>query len=233
MIHYVTTAKGVLLLILYSCQEDEIFLDKTVQDGAEKWKVANIEKAFPNPHVGYFLSKRTFQHILKSNTIKHIRFVLELHNKQLHIRVVSIHDDGKVNNGILLNPHNLEKNITLLKTNKNKKLNIHAVPLAISKHMLQPNRAVTYVQNWEEAFYKHNLTDCVSYKENRISHYTMQVNVFKHMIKNIDFILCLVWGINNEGKLTTIFISQNNEVTNQNYIYDFTRPCPPHCDPIK
>jgi len=229
------TYLGLLIALgitLGACQQDEtntVPPVTTAQTAALNWKYATPHTVFKSPYTGFEISKETLLNALAVQEVSSVRFVLETCNNQLQIRVVGVSTSGLKTTGKVITQKNLTTTLNKLRLTATKTINITASGKGVSDHILQPAQAATYIQAWQETFQNNALEELISYNGERIRYFSMPANVIQQMANAGD--VQLVWGLNTEGKLATVFLpkpSENNMV--QTYIYDFTEPCPSTCD---
>lgn len=226
-----------LCFITFSCQQDEEVLvnQSSSEITAENWKIANPTKVFKSHTSGFKISKETLQKALSIEGASSVRFILETSNDNLQIRVVGVNNEGAKTKGSVVNQEPLLDALSCLVDAKNKLPNTAKLPNEVVPHVLQPIQAFNYVRRWEEFFQNSAFEEIISYNGVRIRHFSMPAAVIAQMINTGG--VNLVWGINNDGKLSTVFlpmISENQvDSKEEGYIYDFSKPCPPNCEATK
>ena len=82
-----------------------------------------------------------------------------------------------------------------------------------------------------------HLEEKVSYDNTRIKHYTISKEAISLLMnqENVTAVT-LAWGLNTDNKMATVFLGQDAKGTillpnKTTMALDFTRPCPPMCDP--
>ena len=215
-----------------ACQQDEtstVTPETTLQTTALNWKYATPHTVFKSATTGFEISKATLDTALAIEDISSVRFVLETLDNQLQIRVVGVSESGLQTTGTVVTQQNLATAINQVALTATNTANTTALSKGVAAHVLQPVQATAYIHAWQKAFENSALEEFISYDGERIRHFSMPAKVVQQMANAGD--VQLVWGLNTEGKLATVFLpstSKNNK--EQEYIYDFTEPCPPFCD---
>lgn len=229
------TYLGLLIALgttLGACQQDEtntVLPVTTAQNAALNWKYATPHTVFKSAYTGFEISKETLHNALAVQEVSSVRFVLETSNNQMQIRVVGVSANGLKTTGKVITQKNLTTTLNKLRLIATKTINTTTSEKGISAHILQPAQAVAYIQAWQETFQNNALEELISYNGERIRHFSMPANVIQQMA-NVGGVE-LVWGLNTEGKLATVFLPKPSENSmEQTYIYDFTEPCPNECD---
>ena len=220
-----------VILIGVSCQKDEgkPLNNEPITSGV--WKTANLKQAFQNKHHGFVIAKAVFEDALAIEGVQQVRFVLEMKNDVLNIRVLGVDDHFNTTNGVLVAPKDLTATTKHLQQEQMTRVAIEQLPNDIGAHVLQPAEAHQYISSWEQQWEERSLSVAVSYDNERIRHFSMPAAVVRHMIAN-NATVQLLWGLNDEGKLTTVFLptlDKNALFRSGTYAYDFTRPCPSLC----
>ena len=220
------------ILIGVSCQKDEGKTLDNEPSTSGSWKIANLKEAFQNKHHGFVISKAVFEEALALEEVQQVRFALELKNNMLHIRVLGVDEQWNTTSGILVAPKDLTATAKQLHQEQMTRMAVAQLPNDIGAHILQPATAHRYISSWAQQWGERSLSGAVSYDNERIRHFTMPAAVVRHMIGN-NAALQLLWGLNDDGKLTTVFLPELDKSAlfrSGNYAYDFTRPCPTLCN---
>lgn len=215
-----------------ACQQDEtntVAPETTSQTAVLNWKYATPHTVFKSADTGFEILQQTLEGALEIQNVSSVRFILETLDSQLQIRIVGVSENGLQTTGQIVTQKNLATTINQLELAASKTNNTSNLAKNIAAHVLQPAQAVTYIQAWQETFQNNTLEDLISYNGERIRHFSMPANVIQQMANVGD--VQLVWGLNTEGKLTTVFLPKPSENSmEKTYIYDFTEPCPSTCN---
>ncbi|WP_298320929.1 hypothetical protein [uncultured Aquimarina sp.] len=230
------------LLLFVSCNEDETTTETTEQLTedvfAKNWQEADLSKFFTGAEMNYPIATQQLKNVLNHKDVYQIRFVPGILNNELLVKVVSIDATGKVLAEELVKQFKdltLQSQLEKLRTSNFDKESI-TDPL-VSKHILPFNDAASYLNSWMQKSYL-DIDEMTSYNGMRIRHFALEPVVIKHMIALESDTISLFWGINQENKLTTVFVPiSNNSIIaatkngGSGPAYDFTSPCPNLCDP--
>jgi len=215
-----------------ACQKDGVstVIPDTTKQAAINWNNATPHVVFNSPNTGFEISEEILNNALAIDEVSSVRFVLETLDDQLQIRVVGVSASGLKTTGKVVAQNDLRQTLNQLHLTETKVSNIDILANNIAKHVLQPAQATAYIQGWQRAFKNNALEEIVSYDGERIRHFSMPALVVQQMADAGG--VQLVWGLNTEEKLSTVFLpktNRNNE--QQGYIYDFSEPCPLACNP--
>lgn len=230
----------VLFLILFavfiSCQQEETVTNPEQQnDVAENWKKVTPEKVFTIPENGFSISKEAIERALSLPEVTTIRFVLEVNDAALQIRIVGADQRGNTTEGMLATPILLEKTINKLFDEKSTRFEKSIFSKSVASHIMQPEDAVAFISRWQQQFTDQTLETAVGYNGVRIEHFSMPAAVGEQMLLSSSESINLVWGVNPEGKFTTIFLPELDQerrlFKNNELIFEYLTPCPPTCPP--
>jgi len=225
----------VVFSIFISCQKEETVVDNSQVSAVDNWTKADPEKTFKNSNDGFSISKNAIKEALSLPEVATIRFVLEVDQEVLQIRVVGVDKNGKTTEGMLAKPASLEKTIDKLAAEKSTLFEKSAFPKAVAAHIMQPADAVTFITGWQEQFSNKTLEDAIAYDGMRIEHFSMPAAVGEQMLLSKSENINLVWGVNLLGKFTTVFLpeldSENSLLKSGELVFEYSTPCPPTCPP--
>ena len=236
-------SKKVILMLLImisgmiSCQNESVETSKEIEskDFQEKWLTADIKNVFLEKNKNHLIKIEDLKYITSSDAIEEIRFVLGIEKEELRIEIQGVDKLGIIQKRRLANVIEDIGIKAMLANKKDQKVKKEDLSKEIAKHVLEIEEGYAYVNRWNNSEEDKELI--VSYNGQRIEHFSYNVRVIEEMLsKEVD--MHLVWGINEEGKMTTVFVpidENDNVMTLKNnkeentYILDFTSPCPPSC----
>ncbi|WP_271782564.1 hypothetical protein [Aquimarina algiphila] len=226
----------ILLGLVMACQKEETPDTLEQQDLTLNWKTVNPEKVFGSPEDGFNISKDALKQALSLPNVSTVRFILEVENEQLQIRVAGVNPNGDITKGVLAKPVSLQKEVHKLFTEKSKQFETTVLSKAVASHVLQPNDAVDFVSTWQQKIKGKSLQETVAYDGERIQYFSMPAEAIEHMLESRSKSINLVWGVNPKGKFTTVFLPEMDKdgkelLKSGEFIYEYLRPCPPTCTP--
>ncbi|EZH75018.1 hypothetical protein ATO12_09825 [Aquimarina atlantica] len=225
----------VLLGLTVACQQEEESQNNIEeQDLTLNWKTASPKEVFGTPENGFNISKKALEQALKLPEVSTVRFILEVENKQLQIRVAGANPNGDITKGVLATPVSLQKVVNKLVAEKSKRFETTALSKSVASHILQPDEAVDFISGWQQKWKGSALKGAIAYNDERIRYFSMPAAVAKHMLQNDSKSVNLVWGVNPKGKFTTVFLPEldgQNLLKTGIFIYEYSKPCPPTCPP--
>ncbi|WP_438426021.1 hypothetical protein [Aquimarina macrocephali] len=226
----------VLLGLTVACQQEEEPQNNVeLQDLTLNWKTASPEEAFGTPKNGFNIPKDALEKALKLPEVSTVRFILEVENKQLQIRVAGTNPNGDITKGVLAKPVSLQKVVNKLVAEKSKRFETATLSKAVASHILQPDEAVDFVSGWQQKWKSNALREAIAYDGERIQYFSMPAAVAMHMLQSGSKSVNLVWGVNPKGKFTTVFLPEldgkQNLLKTGTFIYEYLTPCPPTCVP--
>ncbi|MBQ4819896.1 hypothetical protein [Aquimarina sp. MMG016] len=223
----------VTLVLLASCHQEEPVADIQQQDVIENWKKASPEETFKKAENGFSISKQAIKQALELPEVTTIRFVLEVDNDVLQIRVVGADQYGNTSKGMLAKPISLEKTINKLFSEKEKHFDTTPFSKAVSSHIMQPEDAAVFISRWQDQWRDKSLEETIAYHGMRIEHFSMPAAVGEQILQSGSKNVNLVWGVNPQGKFTTVFLPELDEegklLKPGSFIYEYLTPCPPTC----
>ena len=99
----------------------------------------------------------------------------------------------------------------------------------LAKHVIQPYEANKYVEKWNDLISNgSNLKSYTSYNNVNIRYYAVKKGVIEALTRNNNDLL-LLWGLNDNKKLTPILLDSNVLTNGLQIIYDRAIPCPAAC----
>jgi len=223
-----------LCALMCACQEEEVSVvnEMPIETAADNWEKIVVNSVFTTTLNGFKITKETLQEALAIDNVSSVHFVLETVYENLQVRVVGVAENGTMAAGVVVLQESLEQELECLQSIKNTVSNTTKLSNDIAYHVLQPSQAASYIQRWRLAFQNNTLEEVISYDGMRIRHFSMPANVVAEMASSNG--VNLVWGVNPSGKLTTIFLpifsKHQTSYNEEDYIYDFTEPCPSTCN---
>ena len=224
-------------MTLFSCQQEEsdipnqqINLDKFQSE----WLNADLNQVLSGKEMNFYISDIQLQNVIQPKETYQVRFIPGLINGDLHFKVVSIDQFGTMLNvATVAQQTGLKLAAQVSKLKNQQPVESTAAP-AVKKHMMTYALADQFIA----AFHNKtnvNIDEITSYNGDRIRHFGYTPEVVKDMIANPAEGFSLSLGVNEEHKLTTVFIPlYKNQVLSTKEggsAYDFTLPCPTTCDP--
>jgi hypothetical protein len=242
--------------IFLACVTDQL-TDTQINSEAElqeNWKTTELTGAFYNNQIilsHYQIDAEKLRDITLNTLVTKFRFTLELNqNQELQIEVAGVDQKGVILNSfstIINTDSNIKNSIDQLQSN-NYTYDINPLDLSLSdKHLLPYKSAYTYINNWGKSIQHQQIESLITYNGERIRYFSMPKEVVKAMVSPQKVTsIALFLGLNNNKKLTTVFIQKNSVSSlllnttynksgiypddNEGDIYDFTDPCPDLCD---
>ncbi|MGX7668966.1 hypothetical protein [Flavobacterium pedocola] len=241
-----------MVLFLVSCQKEEASSENTVKSSLvsfnSDWVNSKLDSSLRKSDentIGYLFSKEELNTLLENEQLIKFRFVLGLTDGKLDLKTVGVTKDGiqvGVINSMIVSDDNFDTQINGLSSSA---VEFKSDDAIVRQHMLNPATAFTYINKWNvQVTENKDLDNVVSYDNLRINHFSIEREVIENMSNLPDFkSLGIVFGINPQGKLTTVLLGLNG---NQSVIlaseeskleaedpsvFDFTKPCPNTCDP--
>lgn len=231
------TALVLALIIVNQTNKSETvaFLEERVISSEEKaWQQVPLEGLF-QANAYYQFDSEELQLLLNDSSADKLRFYLGVENDQLQVSSGTV--VAGVESAALIQSQ-------LVSTNPIDWGGLEASSAAdglsqeVNQHLLDAHQAGTYVQNWTDAIHQSNgIEDLVAYQGTRIKHFTISKAAMAHLMNQEEVQdLALFWGLNQNLKLTTVFlgVDQNGSIllpNDKNLALDFTLPCPIFCDP--
>ncbi|MEW5675192.1 hypothetical protein ABGT15_02660 [Flavobacterium enshiense] len=239
------------LLLLVSCQKEEggattgeASLASFKSDWVTSKLDASLQKADANT-VCYLFSKEELNQLLANEQLGKVRFVLGLTDGKLDMKTVGVTNDGTylgIVNSLMISDESFNNQIVALSSST---IEFESDDEIIDAHILNPKTAFAYIKNWNVKLAENqDVSNVVSYDNLRINHFSIEKEVIDKVSDLPDFkFLGVVFGVNPQGKLTTVLFGLDserniilpaNEFNNrEDYspsIFDFTKPCPSTCD---
>ncbi|WP_103864390.1 hypothetical protein [Aquimarina sp. I32.4] len=225
----------ILSVIFFACQQEESPDEPEQKQHTLNWKTATPKKAFGTPENGFNIPREALEEALKLPNVSTVRFILEIENKQLQIRVAGTNPNGDITKGIVANSISTQEVVTKLFAEKHKRFEISALSKSVASHILQPDEAVDFVSAWQQKWQSNTLEEAIAYDEQRIQYFSLPATVILHMLQNSLKSVNLVWGVNPKGKFTTVFLPELGKkqslLKSGDFIYEYSSPCPPTCTP--
>ncbi len=223
----------ITLTLFISCQQEDTSTPIQQEDFTENWKKATPNEIFKNPENGFSISKKAIREAMELPNVTNIRFVLEVHNENLQIRVVGADQNGNTTKGVLATPISLQKEVTKLFEEKTIQYETATLSKSVASHILQPEDAKTFISRWQKQFKNKALEDVVAYDDVRIEYFSMPAAIGQQMLQSNSENINLVWGVNAKGKFTTVFLPELDEnqklLKKESPMYEYSKPCPPTC----
>lgn len=234
----------IAIFILISCQKDASQEDVAAVSTTQKdnWLTANLDAKFASSQKqvkSYVFSSQEFSELNSTPNLHHLRFVLGYENGIINIDAVGVNAKGK-------EVSRIKSKVSFAFSDEDKLANLNQVTVDITKkrsatlnkHLLSPKTAFSGIEAWQSKLDKvQDLNEITSYDNLRIQHYGLETEVINTIINKSGVVnVGLFLGLNNEGKLTTIFVGldkDNNVKTSSptskevDGVYDFTEPSPP------
>ena len=224
-------------MTLFSCQQEEsdipnqqINLDKFQSE----WLNADLNQVLSGKEMNFYISDNQLQNVVQPKEAYQVRFIPGFINGDLHFKVVSIDQFGTIlSEETVAQQTELKLGVQVNKL-RDQQLLERNIPSTVKKHIMTYALADQFITAFHNKA-KPNINEITSYNGDRIRHFAYTPEVVKDMIANPAEGFSLSLGVNQEDKLTTVFIPlQGNEVINTKEggsAYDFTQPCPNTCDP--
>ncbi len=223
----------IMSVLLVSCQQEEPTTDVQQQDLTENWKKVAPEKVFESAENGFNISKEALEKALSLPKVSTVRFILEVENKQLQIRVVGADQNENTTKGIVAKPVSLQKVVDKLFEEKSTSITTATLSKSVASHILQPNEATVFISRWQQQFSNKTLSEAIAYDGERIQYFSMPAAVAKQMLQSRSKSINMVWGVNPKGKFTTVFLpeidKENSLLKSGDFIFEYLTPCPPTC----
>ncbi|MFC7773800.1 hypothetical protein [Flavobacterium sp. GCM10027622] len=241
-----------IFLALESCQKEDLKIENSSESNfvafQKKWKEAELNSnalKIQGNSTCYLFSKETINGLLLNTHVVNFRFVLGLTNEKLDIKVQGVDLEGVnrgVVNSIISNDRSVASVLKVLHTSTLKSSSNRSI---VGQHLLEPKVAFDYINKWNTKLKNATgVEDVVSYDMERIRHFSIEKEVITEIAKSNGFkYLGVFFGINPEGKLTTVLVgldenkniilpsSLSRDASELGGVYDFTKPCPNTCDP--
>jgi hypothetical protein len=236
-----------VMLFMGSCQKETELEDTNTIAVAQRtdWLTVNLDTKFSQSQkrvTAYLFKLEALAEVINTKEVHHVRFVLGYNNNIIQISAVGVDAKGNelvtVSSTVLFETQ-YDQQLTKLNSTIAKSITAKTV---VSKHILTPKAAYSGIKGWQEKLVKvKDLNEVTSYSGERIHHYSLEKEVIQAMIQNSNIAnVGLFLGLNNGGKLTTVFVGLNKENNIRSSsptardaaddIYDFTQPCPTACD---
>jgi hypothetical protein len=242
-----------LIIFTTSCQK-EVHQDNdaiTSSEARAAWMDVNLGRPTTGKGItpfavaqqqvtAYLFQLKALSSVVNAKKVVNIRFVLSLQNNAIAINAVGVDNKGKelvnCNSAVFYDPEYDQKLIKLNTLNSKENA---------SQHILSSKNALAYIQRWKEALKQGmDLNSVTSYNKERIYHFSMPKAIMQKMILgNNSNNIALFLGINNNNKMTTVFMklernnasllpnaSMDESAESADPIYDFSEPCPPLCN---
>lgn len=239
-----------ILLVVVSCQEDEIKGKNTNELGVlnfqKNWERSNLNSNDLNKKekaTCYLFSGERIINLLNNPKTDKFRFVVGLTNCNLDLKTQGI-DTWGGNVGMINSMFSSEK-VFYDALNKLASSNqeFSASNSIAAEHLLESATALEFIKDWNRKVSgNEDMTAVVSYNNQRIRHFSIEKEVISEISQFNRFkYLGIFLGINGEGKMTTVLVGfdENKKIIlpsssgrgqiNSGGVYDFTRPCPNTC----
>lgn len=236
-------ACSTMAFFMFSCQKDNVQEDggKATSSKKEAWLGATLNANFAASQkqvTAYLFSSEELTTLISASDLHHLRFVLGYNNGIIQIDAVGVSSKGKETGRIVskaLIVSSFTDQLAVLNQfvpNTNKK------NVILNKHLLSSKAAYDGIEAWQNKLSKaESLDEITSYDDLRIQSYKVETVVIKDMLdKSGTANVGLFLGLNNEGKMTTVFVAldKDNAIKKSSptsktseEIYDFTEPSPP------
>ncbi len=233
-IRFVFLIPVVLIVLVISCQQEESPVDLNQQDLTQDWKKAAPETVFGAPENGFLISKEVMKAALNLPDVSTIRFVLEVADHKLQIRVAGVNAHRNKTQGLVADPVSVQKITKQLLKEKSVRFTTKALSASVAAHIMQPEDAVAFIDAWQQQWADHTLEDAITNEGERIRYFSMPADAAAHMLQTNPEGVNLVWGVNPAtGKFTTVFLpkaaAQQRLLKSGQFIYEYSRPCPSTC----
>ncbi len=210
------------------------------------WQTADLSTVFTRfieESQSFTFSKPFFVNSLEERSLEAYRFALGVSNNKLQVICLGVDEDNEVINSVFRvgTPNTGAINIHEVDMQQNTTYDISTIARPdVREHILQIKDALTYLNDWKDTLNNmSSLEEKVSYDGNRIKYFTLDKDAMDFLVnRNNVTAIELVFGLNPEGKMTTVFFGKNGknvifDTNAVNFALDFTNPCPNDCDGIR
>ena len=210
------------------------------------WQTANLSTVFTRfieESQSFTFSKSFFVNSLEDRDLEAYRFALGVSNNKLQIVCLGVDENNDVINSVFKvgTPNMGAINVEEVDMQQNTHYDVSTIARPdVKGHILQIKDALTYLSDWKDTLNNMStLEDKVSYDGDRVEYFVLDKDAMDFLVNRSNVTAVeLVFGLNTEGKMTTIFFGKNGknvifDTTAVNFSLDFTRPCPNECDEIR
>ncbi|WP_452601963.1 hypothetical protein [Pontimicrobium sp. MEBiC06410] len=210
------------------------------------WQTADLPVVFTDfiqEAQSFTFSKSFFVNSLEVRNLEAYRFALGVSNNKLQVICLGVTEENEVISSVFKigTPNMGAINAEEVDTQQNTPYDVSTIAREdIRGHVLQIKDALRYLNDWRDTLNDiSTLDDKVSYDGNRIKYYTLDKDAMDFLVNRDDVTAVeLVFGLNDEGKMTTVFFGKNGknvifDTNAVNFALDFTSPCPSNCDDIR
>jgi hypothetical protein len=210
------------------------------------WQTANLTTVFTRlieDSQSFTFSKPFFVNSLEERSLEAYRFALGVSNNKLQVVCLGVDEDNNVINSILRvgTPNTGAINTHEVDMQQNTPYDVSTIARPdVKGHILQIKDALTYLSDWKDTLNDMStIEEKVSYDGDRIEYFTLDKDAMDFLVNRSNVTeIELVFGLNTEGKMTTVFFGKNGknvifDTSAVNFSLDFTSPCPNDCNGIR
>lgn len=221
-------------LFCWSCeQKNETIKESNDQLQNSSWVNSIPKQLFENSKDGFLIPKQAFAKALELEGVHSIRFVLQVIDNQLLVKVVGADAKGNLTKGVLAEPVSQAKSIDKLKEIRGERFVTKHLTKTVKSHVMQPKDAIKFIDRWETSFDKDSFSEVFSYDEVRVEYFSLPASVGREIVSRNTEYVSLVWGLNDQHKFTTILLpgisKEGTLFRSQEPIFEYSSPCPPTC----
>lgn len=217
----------ILLAVTFiSCQNEEhiVLKEDKANEAFKNWMKADLTEIFSNKNLNYTIDNEKLLELTSIENVSEIRFIPGVINNELTIRITAV--DQSQN---FLRDQWVEKGngINILDQLKGKNMNSEIITdKEVASHKLSVEKTSRYLQNWNLKT-SDDIYDLVTYNGERLRFIAYPAKLIQHIAKLETKNTTITWGINDENKMTTVFLnlSLNRGISS----YDDGSACPPYC----
>ena len=227
-----TNQKFLLILLtisltLVSCQKEEnpsIDNEKAIE-AFDNWMKADLHEIFSGKELNYTVNNQKFLELASLDKASEIRFIPGVINNKLTIRIVAVDPTNqKILGDLWVTDSKEAKLLNQLKYRKPFTESI--IDREIISHKLSFENLSTYLNNWNHKS-KMDIYEMATFNDERLRFIAYPAKVIQHIAKQNSKETIITWGINNEKKITTVFLIFPDDKSAVGY--DDGAPCPPAC----
>lgn len=226
----------ILLLPFFSCSEKkekapEPEIRKEITQIEElDWTVEHFKTGEKTAGLSSYRYKSSqLRTLLSDPALIGFRFKLIMNNNKIEAQVVGVDANGVEFGTITGTPYHSTISLNDLG-------NLPIVTPAqlfaqgnLAQHVIQPDETKKYVEKWNDLIFNgSNLKPYTSYNNVNIRYYAVKKGVIEALTNNQSDAL-LLWGLNDNDKLTPILLDSKILANGLQIVYDRFKPCPPFC----
>ena len=216
-----------IALALVSCQKEEnpsIDSEKAIE-AFDNWMKADLSQIFSGTELNYTVDNQKFLELSSLDNASEIRFIPGVINNKLTIRIAAVDPASqKIIADLWVTD---SKETKLLDQLKNRKPYAESVTdKEILSHQLSFEKLTTYLSNWNQKS-KTDINEMATFNGERLRFTAYPAKVIQHIAKQNTKETIITWGINDENKMTTVFLIFKNSKSIEGF--DDGSPCPPAC----